>query len=191
VGETDPDVVYRATLSFFLGEEALAGLPSLPPGADPRTECARMLRELMAPTADGDFSGVSDSEMIDGIQYFLFPNWIPWVGIALGIQYRFRPNGDDHTTSIMDVRLLLPGAAGATSSPIPVTHLGIDQPFAKAAELAALGPVLDQDVDNLGPIQQGMLSARPGRGPVFSNYQESRIRHLHKLLDDWMSDTAL
>ena len=32
-----------------------------------------------------DWSGISDSEALDGIEYFVFPNFVPWDDILLGL----------------------------------------------------------------------------------------------------------
>ncbi len=53
-----------------------------------------------------DCSAVSDCEMIDNIFYFIFPNFISMPGLGVSVQLRFRPNGNDPNSSIMDVRLL-------------------------------------------------------------------------------------
>jgi hypothetical protein len=50
-----------------------------------------------------------------------------------------------------------------------------------------MGPLFDQDVANIGPLQKGLKAT--GRPTVrFAEHQESRIRHFHTLLDRWMAD---
>ena len=51
-------------------------------------------------------SGLSDSEALDLIEYLLFPNMVPWGGQALPIVYRFRPNGNDPDSHIMEIMFL-------------------------------------------------------------------------------------
>ena len=49
----------------------------------------------------------TDAELMDSIDYTLFPNFHPW-GAFNGIVYRFRPNGDDHRSAIMECIMLAP-----------------------------------------------------------------------------------
>ncbi len=58
--------------------------------------------------------------------------------------------------------------------------------MADVAELGLLGPVFDQDLANLPFVQQGLKATRKP-GITLADYQESRIRHFHHLLDTWMS----
>ena len=60
---------------------------------------------------------MSDAEMMDSIDYTIFPNMHPW-GAYNRIVYRFRPNGDDHRTAIMEVIFLAP----ATARTHPLAH---------------------------------------------------------------------
>ena len=48
-----------------------------------------------------------------------------------------------------------------------------------------LGPVFDQDCENLPHVQQGLKAMRKP-GITLANYQESRIRHFNRTLDQWM-----
>ena len=42
-----------------------------------------------------DVSCWSDAEMLDSIQYAMFPNFGPWLGEGLPLMYQFLPYGDD------------------------------------------------------------------------------------------------
>ena len=59
-------------------QELLAGLPvtqrTLEDGETARAVGAQLLRDEMAAQLNVDFSSVSDSEMLDSIEYHLFPN---------------------------------------------------------------------------------------------------------------------
>ena len=46
--------------------------------------------------------------------------------------------------------------------------------------------VADQDTDNLMRIQRGLRTSRKP-GVTLASYQESRIRHFHGTLDDYMT----
>ena len=46
--------------------------------------------------------------------------------------------------------------------------------------------MFDQDYANLPHIQDGLKSMR-GPGIQLARYQENRIRHYHRILDEWMA----
>ena len=50
-----------------------------------------------------------------------------------------------------------------------------------------LAKVFEQDVFNMAKVQQGLETTRKP-GATFSNYQESKIRWLHTLLGEWVTD---
>ena len=100
----------------------------------------------------------SDAEMVDNLDYTLFPNFHPW-GAFNRIVYRFRPNGDDHRSSIMEVLFLAP-FKGERPPPAPMHHLGVDEPWTDAAELGVLGKVFEQDTFNMERVQLGLESTR-------------------------------
>lgn len=58
--------------------------------------------------------------------------------------------------------------------------------FSSVPELGALGPVFDQDDANLPAVQRGMKASKKGAVSLAS-YQESRIRHLHATLDNYLN----
>ncbi len=128
---------------------------------------------------------MSDAEMVDGIGYTLFPNFHP-AGAFNRIVYRFRPNGDDHRSSIMECISLGPyGAEEAKPPPCKVHWLEDGETFNDAPELGMLGPVLDQDLFNMTQVQRGLeQSHKPG--VTFSLYQESKLRWLHNTLTKWV-----
>ena len=68
---------------------------------------------------------MSDAEMMDSIDYTVFPNMHPW-GAFNRITYRFRPNGDDHRSSIMEVFFLSP-FTGERPPPAKERKLGVDE----------------------------------------------------------------
>jgi hypothetical protein len=126
----------------------------------------------------------TDSEAIDAIQYFVFPNFVPWGGYA-PINYRFRPNGNDPETSIMELMLLSPTGAGAARLPVDPIELDYDDPWTSVRELGRLAQIFEQDMMNLDVIQRGVRASRKG-AVTLSAYQESRIRHFEQTLDDYV-----
>ncbi|HVW31859.1 MAG TPA: aromatic ring-hydroxylating dioxygenase subunit alpha [Acidimicrobiia bacterium] len=126
----------------------------------------------------------TDSEALDGIQYQVFPNFVPWGGWNQ-INYRFRPNGADPETSILDVMMLSPFPAGNRPPAARPIVLGFDDRWTDVAELGRLGVIFEQDMSNLGPVQRGLhASVKPG--VTLGNYQESRIRHYHRTLESYL-----
>jgi phenylpropionate dioxygenase-like ring-hydroxylating dioxygenase large terminal subunit len=198
-GESEPEDILEAALSFVGGTEdggpdpfgdALRanGGATLQPGETPRQALASRMRGAFRSLFDADVSAVSDSEMVDAISYLLFPNWMPWASVGIGLLYRFRPNGNDPDTSIFDLRLTAPiPDSGERPAAPPVRHLGPDETFASVPELFALGLGFDQDYSNLQWVQRGM-KASGEQGLMMGDYQESRIRHFHALLEAWMKD---
>ena len=125
--------------------------------------------------------------MMDSIDYTVFPNFHPW-GAFNRIVYRFRPNGDDHRTSIMECILLSP-YLGERPAPAQVHWLTDDETFTDAEELGMLGKVFNQDLFNMAKVQLGLETTRKP-GITLGNYQESKIRWLHGKLGDWVQGPA-
>lgn len=137
----------------------------------------------------GEACEVSDSEAFDAIEYYLFPNFVPWGGYSR-INYRFRPYGNDPDMCIMDVMLLAPFNKAEGRPPVPPVHwLGPDDPWTDAPELGLLAKVFVQDTYNIPRVQRG-LKATMKPGVTLAHYQESRIRHYHQELDRWLEADA-
>ena len=172
----------RRDVPFFAGKPIEVG-----PGESARTKLAERAREKISRSTQLDMSELSDTESLDLIEYMLFPNMVPWGGQALPITYRFRPNVDDPETSIMEIMFLFSKSPdGSHPTPATMTMLGPDEKWADAPELGSAGMIADQDTDNLMRIQKGLRASRKP-GVTLARYQESRIRHFHETLDDYMS----
>jgi phenylpropionate dioxygenase-like ring-hydroxylating dioxygenase large terminal subunit len=161
-----------------------ASLVTVPDGETMRSFVARVGRDALRPTIGAAADALSDSELVDAIPYWVFPNLHPWAAYQR-IVYRFRPDGDDHRRCLMEVMLLSP-FVGARPRPAPCHVLDDDEPWASAPELGITGRILDQDVFNLPQVQAGLQLA-PVDGLALSSYQESRIRHFHHLLDRYLA----
>jgi hypothetical protein len=142
----------------------------------------RVRRELSDQT--GHPVECTDSEAIDAIQYFVFPNFVPWGGYA-PINYRFRPNGHDPETSIMELILLSPIAADADRRPADPIELDYDDPWSSVRALGRLAQIFEQDMTNLDVIQRGVRASKKG-AVTLAQYQESRIRHFEQTLDSYI-----
>jgi hypothetical protein len=124
--------------------------------------------------------------MLDSILYNVFPNFSVWGGVAKTRVYRWRPNGDDVHSSIMEVYGLAPVAKGRSRpQPAPLRVLSDAERWSDAAELGGLGFILDQDMGNLPYVQEGLVSS--GNNKVhFANYQEMRIRQHHVMIQRYI-----
>ena len=162
---------------------------SVPEGETARAIVAQELRERLGASLGMDLSQVGDSLMLDSIEYHLFPNMFFFAGINVPMAYRFRPNGMDVNSSVFDLMILEPLAAGATAPepPEPVL-LDIEQSYTEVEELSWLAPVYDEDTSNLDLQQQGFKTSR--KGLTLGNYQEARIRRVHLTMDEFMAEAS-
>ncbi len=162
------------------------GAFEVPEGASARPIVAEAMRANLATATGADLSGTSDSEILDAIQYFVFPNMVPWAGVGAPLTYRFRPYGNDPDRCIFDIMMLTPLPAGVPKPKTgPVHWLGPDEDYSAAPELGGLCAVFNQDLANLPRIQRGLKSmTKPG--VTLANYQEIRIRQFHQDLDAYL-----
>lgn len=186
-GDSYPDSkILDSMLAEYAGQMGGNFTLKLPPGQTTRSFMAQMLRGMIGGSSGWDLKQATDSEMLDAIQYFVFPNLFPWGGFFNNIVYRFRPNGHDPDSCLMEVMLLAPVRTGGDRPP-PAAYrlLAPEEAWASAKELGVLGPVFDQDMSNIPFVQKGLKAAvKPG--VTLGNYQESRIRHLHRTLDSYL-----
>jgi hypothetical protein len=75
---------------------------------------------------------------------------------------------------------------GERPAPAKMRLLGDDEPWTAAPELGVLAPIFEQDMSNMPQVQRGLRASRKP-GVTLSVYQESRIRHLHRLLDGYLA----
>ena len=158
----------------------------------PDSETARRTAGSLRRGAMADIIGeeaaeqLTDAEMCDSMYYTVFPNFHPW-GSYNRIVYRFRPNGNKHDESIMECMFLAPFDESEPKPPAaPIHHLGADDDWTEAWELGMLARVFNQDVFNLPKVQAGLESGAI-ETVTFANYQETKLRHFHALLDQWVS----
>jgi phenylpropionate dioxygenase-like ring-hydroxylating dioxygenase large terminal subunit len=159
------------------GPERLAG------GATARTFAAERSRKLLGERYGVDLSDVSNSEMLDSIEYHLFPNMFLFPGVSLPMIYRFRPNGMDVDSSLMEILFMEPVPPEGRPDPAPVYRLGEDDSYTTVPGFdSGLGPVYDQDTVNLRRQRDGVKASKKA-GQTLGNYQEVRIRRFHMTLD--------
>lgn len=159
----------------------------LPEGMTARQAVAAVIR-LEGEAKGLDISLVSDSELIDGIIYFLFPNFMTFRNPVGHHAYRFRPIGDGPDKCLFEVMSVVPTLpTQELPADSPMRLLGVDEKFADLPELAGgnVGFILDQDVSNGEAVQKGL---RVSEGIVFAERQESNIvsfhQHLSAMLDN-------
>ena len=179
--EVSEDEMMSSMLDVRVDQESPIAIPD---GATARAVGAIGARERWRPVVGDHVDRMSDAEFMDSIDYTVFPNFHPW-GAFNRIVYRFRPNGDDHRSAIMEVMFLAP-FKGERPKPATRRDLSVTQPWTDAPELGMLAKVFDQDVFNMSKVQLGLETTfKPGI--TLANYQEAKVRWLHQKYDEWMN----
>ncbi|SNC62702.1 Rieske [2Fe-2S] domain-containing protein [Marinobacter sp. es.048] len=155
---------------------------SLPDDINSRATIAEWRRQTMASMTHSDYSDLSDAEMLDTIQYYLFPNFCPWYGEGLPLSYVFRPDSDSPDSCYFDIWMLVRAPDEGVRPPAAKT-LYLEPEEKLEPHIGAMGEIFDQDNDNMPFVHLGMKSW-PGdpEGVTLGRYQESRIRHFHQVL---------
>ncbi|MGI9623823.1 MAG: SRPBCC family protein, partial [Acidimicrobiales bacterium] len=169
----------------FRPERAGSGSPNVDAGGTARQVTADNFRSHLGGVFRRDLSGYSDAEVLDAILYHLFPAFAPWAGVSQSLIYRWRP-GPTPDTCFMDVmRLQLSPEDEPMPAPGPFTELALEQDWDEAPGMGSLAAVFEQDMANLPRVQQG-LKSRGKKTVSFGQYQEGRMRHIHKLIDTYI-----
>jgi hypothetical protein len=71
--------------------------------------------------------------------------------------------------------------------PAVTTKLKLEQAWKEAPGMAGLADVFEQDMSNFTLVQQG-LKSNGKKTVTFGNYQEGRLRHIHKTIDKFIVD---
>jgi nitrite reductase/ring-hydroxylating ferredoxin subunit len=178
--EPTTEQMLRSTMDIRDDEE----LPvTLEEGETARSFIVRTTREKWRAFLGDKIEEWADCELVDNFTYTVFPNIMPWGGVHK-LFYRFRPNGDDHRTCIMDVFLISP-FVGERPAPAEENALGFDDPFSGASELGLVGNILDQDCFNMEKVQFGLETATK-QTVTFASYQEDNLKWLHRRLRGFM-----
>ena len=158
----------------------------LPDSIHDRATLAEWRRGALGAMTGADYSGLSDAMMLDSVQYWLFPNFCPWLGEGLPLSYLFRPNADSPDTCYMDAWMLVRVPdAGERPPAAQLIELGPDDAF--EPHIGAMGTIFDQDDFNMPAVQNGMkMWPDDVPGVTLGRYQESRIRLLHRLVETWL-----
>jgi phenylpropionate dioxygenase-like ring-hydroxylating dioxygenase large terminal subunit len=174
--------------TFLIGDRSDVGDPlTVPEGGTARQVMAQFYRDMVAEGGGADLSQLTDSEIVDSIAYFVFPNQQFFAGVSFPIVYRFRPLGRDHEKSLFDLIILkqkpLDGAAPETAEPY---RLKSEESFKIVPGMDPyIGEIYDQDTGNMEAAHEGAMTVGQG-GATLANYQEIRIRHMHKTLEKYV-----
>ncbi|MGA0026808.1 MAG: aromatic ring-hydroxylating oxygenase subunit alpha [Steroidobacteraceae bacterium] len=124
-----------------------------------------------------DYSRLNDDQLTDDYHYLIFPNITLNVHADDLMLFRQRPHPSDPNKMFYDIWTfeLVPDGEERPRRP---RH----QHFRHGDK--SIGLVLDQDAQNLPSVQAGMNSAA-FKG-LWIGKQELRIRHFHKVLDDYI-----
>ena len=171
----------RAQLDVRIGEPLTIPIP---PGKTAREVAADNARQRWRGVMGDGVDEWTDAEFVDNLTYTVFPNFHPW-GALNRIVYRFRPNGNDHRSSIMEVLFLSP-FQGERPPPAKIHRLAADEPWPNAPELGVLAKVFEQDTFNMKQVQRGLETTRKP-GVTLTSYQESKVRWLNHKLDQWLA----
>jgi hypothetical protein len=134
-------------------------------------------KRAMGPQQGKDYSDLNDDQLTDDYHYTIFPN------LSLNLHaddfwiFRQRPHATDPNKMYYDIWTyeLVPQGQEWPQRAKHQTWKHGDK---------SIGLVLDQDAANLPNVQAGMHS-RGFRG-LWLGSQELRIRHFHKVIDDYL-----
>ena len=144
--------------------------------SDIRTDVQKFMREN-GPKQGKDYSELNDDQLTDDYHYMIFPN------VALNAHaddlmlFRQRPHPTDPNKMFYDIWMFERVPEGEEWPQRPRL-----QRFRHGER--SIGQVLDQDAFNLPLVQKGMHSSA-FKG-LWIGDQELRIRHFHKVIDDYV-----
>ena len=148
--------------------------------ATPRAIGAEMQRQMLKGVIPSIAETIPDIELASQMYLTVYPNWHPW-GSFNQINYRFRPNGDNHEECIMECMYLSPIPENGDYVPVSEIHwLDVDDDWTEAPELGMLTRVFNQDLRNLPFVFEG-LKATAREHVRLADYNELKLRHFHEL----------
>jgi hypothetical protein len=156
-------------------------------GLDPAryTGSASAVRETIQRTlrqrSDFDLSALSDDQLSDNHQYYVFPNLTLNVYATKHMLLRHRPHPTDPNRMLLDQQQYVRVARGSQQAKRP-------KPEKFAYGKGSLGFVTDQDTFNLVRVQRGMRVS--GFAGLRLGANEGRIRHMHHTIDEYLARHA-
>lgn len=142
-----------------------------------------LLREVLIPLIAGgmaelgiDVSELSETELVDDWEYFIFPN-VELHVLSFGAwMFRTRPIDDDPESMIFDMWYFHKVPEGMETPP-PAEHIHVPNG-------ETCGAVMDQDFRQVEVQQRGFHSA--GFKGLRLSSMETRISHMHEVLDRYI-----
>lgn len=171
---------------FLIGDsDDVADDMVVPEGGTARKVMAQQFRDS-AKESGPDLSSVSDSEIVDSIAYFVFPNQQFFSGVSFPIVYRFRPLGSSPDRALFDLILLKSRPTNEFVEPAEPVWLKAEESYTTVPGMDPyVGHVFDQDTGNMQAAQEGAATAGKA-GATLGNYQEIRVRHFHQTLTKYL-----
>lgn len=162
--------------------------PTVPEGGTAREVVVHRLCQSFMEEHGLDISGLSTSEIIDSIKYTAFPNLFVFSGISLRVLYLYRPMGDDPDRCIFDVMFMKPVPKdGPRPEPAQVVRVKEEDSYRDVPGMdQGFGLLFDQDTNIMRMQKEGMYTSERG-SETYSNYMESRPRHIHGVLDKYLN----
>ena len=183
--EPSPQEVFDSYTSTYLPEAFGTPQGTLRDGETAREGLRRIAVETYRDRMGLDVSQMPNSELLDGTEYLIFPHFLIWPSTSNPLVYRFRP-GDSPDSCLWETSLYLK-YTGERPEPGPILKLEVGEPMRDIPELGYVGPILQQDCDNLERIQAGMKAS--GTGVLqLARYQEARLRHYHATIDRYLAE---
>lgn len=183
---TEQEIVDRYIQNYMphVKEAVRSPEATLKPGETAREVISRFYAKDVGRQFNVDLSNLDPATAVDAVWYYVFPNFEPWPTLGYPLFYRFRPLGNDPDQSLMDIIILSP-FEGERPPSAPTVYQEFDDKLSDV--LGTLGAILDQDCAHMHAIQKGMKAHKTGK-LVMSKYQESRIRHYHRTLGEYVGD---
>lgn len=174
--------ILAAAMQVIMGPAA--AVPTLPEGVTARAFLAQMLR------TDPALPAMSDTELLDAMQYSVFPNVVMFRSHFYPYAYRFTPDRDDPNRATYDFYIFEPIPESGEMAPVETLRLDDATNFSESGAFPPwLGQIYDQDTEGLAALQSGLRNG--GNGDIrFARYQESRIRHLHETLHAYLGGNS-
>ena len=171
--------ILAAAMRVIMGPQA--DVPALPEGMTARRFLAGMLR------ADPATAAITDTELLDAMQYSIFPNIVLFRSQFYPYVYRFTPDRTDPNRATYEFYVFEPLPDDGEIPPVETIELGENESFSQSGAFPPwLGQIFDQDTEGLAMLQAGLRDGGDGE-VIFARYQESRIRHLHQTLHAYLA----
>ncbi len=159
-----------------LDDDLKAKLAELPPRVVQSEMQRRVLKDVVPSLADE----IPDVELHSSMFFTVFPNWHPWGSFNM-INYRFRPNGDNHEECIMECMFMAPMPENGEYEPCREIHwLDVDEDWTNAPELGGLAKIFNQDLRNLPYVFEGQKATAREHLRI-GDYNELKLRHFHAM----------